>query len=50
MKDVLHKLIEEYVKGNADAGSWFRLPNGEKLFEDVKGKVERELMGMSLPT
>lgn len=26
MKDVLHKLIEEYVKGNADAGSWFRLP------------------------
>ena len=26
MKDVLHKLIEEYVKGNADASSWFRLP------------------------
>jgi len=26
MKDVLHKLIEEYVEGNTNAGSWFRLP------------------------
>ncbi len=26
MKDVLHKLIEDYVKGNVNASSWFRLP------------------------